>query len=140
MRFLDRLQPAGLLALRLVLGAIMVAHGYPKVFGGLQEHAHLVASLGLPGWLGYVSAFAQFGGGLFLVFGVLTRYAALAVLANTVAAIWKMGWKNGFVGPDNYQFPLALAAMAFVFVCFGGGPVALDRWLFRPGGPPRPKS
>lgn len=140
MRFFDRLQPAALLALRLVLGAIMVVHGYPKVFGGLHEHVHLIASFGLPGWLGYVSAFAQFGGGLFLFFGVLTRYAALALLANTAGAIWKMGWKNGFIGENNYQFALALAAMALVFVCFGGGPVSLDRWLFRSGGPSRAKS
>jgi putative oxidoreductase len=139
LRFFDRLQPVALLALRLVLGAIMVAHGYPKVFGGLQEHVHLVASLGLPGWLGYLSAFAEFGGGIFLVFGILTRWAALAVLINMVVAIWKMGWKNGFIGANNYQMALALAAMALVFVCFGGGPASLDRWLFRAGGPPRPK-
>lgn len=135
MRFFDRLQPLAMLALRVTLGAIMIAHGYPKVFGGLQAHAHTVASLGLPFWLGYVSAFVEFVGGVLLVAGILTRYAAGAVLINMIVAVWKVHWKNGFMGQGNYQFPLALAVMAFVFVCFGGGPFALDRWLFRPGRP-----
>jgi len=31
-------------------------------------------------------------------------------------------FKNGLMGPGGYEFPLALAAMAFALVCFGGGP------------------
>jgi uncharacterized membrane protein YphA (DoxX/SURF4 family) len=51
LRFLDRLQPLALLVLRVVLGVIMIGHGYPKVFGGLSEHVHHVSNIGLPGWL-----------------------------------------------------------------------------------------
>ena len=54
LKFLDRLHPLGLLILRVSLGAIMIAHGYHKVFGGLHKHASFVASLGIPAWLGYV--------------------------------------------------------------------------------------
>jgi putative oxidoreductase len=139
MRYLDRLQPFGLLIARLVLGVIMTAHGYPKVFGGLRQFATTVSGFGWPGWMGYLGAFAEFLGGLFLIFGILTRYAAFATLGVMVVAIWKVHWKNGFVGQGNYQFPLALAAMSLLFVFFGGGPFALDCWLFRPGGPPKGK-
>ena len=52
LRYLDRLQPLALLLMRLALGAIMVAHGYHKVFGGLHHHAQIVASLGLPALVG----------------------------------------------------------------------------------------
>lgn len=140
MRYLERLQPFGLLVARVVLGAIMTAHGYPKVFGGLQQFAGAVSGLGWPGWLGYVAAFAEFLGGLFLIFGILTRFAALGTLGVMVVAIWKVHWKNGFVGQGNYQFPLMLAAVALVFIFFGGGPFSLDRWLFRAGGPPKGKA
>jgi len=138
-RYLDRLQPLALLAARLVLGAIMTAHGYPKVFGGLQQFGQTAVNLGFPAWLGYVAAFAEFLGGLFLIFGILTRYAALATLGVMAVAIWKVHWKHGFVGGGNYQFPLALAALSLLFIAFGGGPASLDRWLFRPGGPPKNK-
>ena len=33
MRFLDKLQPLGLVAMRMALGAVMIVHGYPKVTG-----------------------------------------------------------------------------------------------------------
>jgi putative oxidoreductase len=126
LRYLDRLQPLGLLALRLVLGVIMIAHGYPKVFGGLSEHVHHVSNLGLPGWLAYLSAGAEFFGGILVIAGLFTRCAALAILINMAVAIWKVHWKNGLLGQGGYQFPLSLTAIAFALIFFGGGPIALD--------------
>ena len=126
MRYLDRLQPLALLALRVVLGAIMIAHGYSKVFGGLSEHVHHVSNLGLPGWLAYLSAAAEFFGGILVIAGLFTRLAALAILINMSVAIWKVHWKNGLLGQGGYQFPLALAAIAFALIFFGAGSIALD--------------
>ena len=56
MRYLDRLQPLALVGMRLALGAVMVGHGYHKVFGGLQHHAQFVSSLGLPAGAAYLSS------------------------------------------------------------------------------------
>ncbi len=136
MVYLDRLQPLALLVMRLALGAIMVAHGYHKVFGGLHHHAQMVASLGLPAWLGYVSAFVEFFGGLLILVGFFTRVAAFAVVIDLFVAIWKVHLHNGLIGsPDRpgYEFALAAATLAFALVLFGGGPIALDHVL-RGGG------
>ena len=136
MRYLDRLQPLALLLMRLALGVIMVAHGYRNVFGHLRDHVHLVAGLGLPAWLGYVSSFSEFLGGLLLLAGLFTRLAAFAVCVDLAVAIWKFHWHNGLLGsPDRpgYEFPLAAAALAFALIFFGGGPIALDHVL-RGGG------
>ena len=140
MRFLDRLQPLALLILRLALGVIMVAHGYPKVFGGLHHHAQFVASLGMPAWLGYVSAFAEFLGGVLVILGFLTRPAALAICMDMAVAIGKVHWKNGLVGANRggYEFPLALAVIAFALIFYGAGPIAIDH-MFRSGGGFPPK-
>jgi uncharacterized membrane protein YphA (DoxX/SURF4 family) len=46
-----------------------------------------------------------------------------------LVAIFGEHFKNGFLGQGNYQFPLALAAMAFALIFFGGGPIAID-WLW----------
>ena len=66
LRYLDRLQPLALLVMRLSLGAIMTAHGYQNVFRHLHDHVHMVASLGMPAWLGYVSSFTELLGGLLI--------------------------------------------------------------------------
>ena len=126
MRYLDRLQPLALLALRLVLGVVMIAHGRPKVFGGMHHHVSMVSSIGLPGWWAYLSAAAEFGGGILLVLGLFTRVAGLAVLIDMAVAIWKVHWKNGLLGQGGYEFPLALAAIAFALIFLGAGPISLD--------------
>ena len=133
MRYLDRLQPLALVVVRLALGVIMVSHGYQKVFGGLHHHAQFVASLGFPAWLGYVSAFAEFLGGILVLAGFFTRAAAFALLVDLIVAIWKVHWHNGLTGDHGYEFPLAAAALAFVLIFFGGGAIAFDHVL-RGGG------
>jgi putative oxidoreductase len=133
LRYVDRLQPVALLVLRVVLGAIMIGHGYHKVFGGgLLEHWHRVQSLGLPGFLAIPSAFTEFFGGILVVLGLFTRLAAAAILIDMAVAIWKVHWKNGLLAQHGYEFPLALAAIAFLLICYGPGPVALE--IIRKGG------
>jgi putative oxidoreductase len=135
-RYLDRLQPLALLVMRLTLGGIMVAHGYHKVFGGLQQFAHMVGGMGLPVWLGYLAAFTELLGGLLLLVGFFTRPAAVAVCIELSVAIWKVHFHNGLLGSADrpgYEFPLAAASLAFALIFFGAGPIALDHVL-RGGG------
>ena len=122
MDFLNRMQPLALLVMRIVLGAIMIAHGYHKVWGGFHHHMDMVGSLGLPRWLAYLSAGTEFVGGIGIVLGLLTRFFALAFGIEMGLAIWKVHFKNGLMGAGGYEFPLALATLALALVCFGGGP------------------
>lgn len=133
MRYLDRLQPLALLVMRLALGAVMVAHGYQNLFRHLHDHVRLVASLGLPAWLGYVSSFAEFAGGLLVLIGLFTRAAAFALCIDLIVAIWKVNLHNGLIGDRGYEFPLALATLAFALIFLGGGPIAMDH-VFHGGG------
>jgi putative oxidoreductase len=126
--FLDRVQPLGFFVLRVVLGIIMVVHGYHKVFGGLHHHAQFVAGLGMPAWLGYVSSFTEFLGGIALIAGVLTRFAALAVCIDMCVAIAKVHWHNGLTGQGGFEFPLSLAAISFALIFTGAGAISVD-WL-----------
>jgi putative oxidoreductase len=127
LRYLDRLQPLALLILRIVLGAIMIGHGYHKVFGGgFMEHWHNVQKLGLPGFLAIPSALAEFFGGILVLLGLFTRFASAAILIDMLVAIWKVHWKNGLLAQHGYEFPLALAAIALTLLCYGPGPLALE--------------
>ena len=126
MRQLDRLQPLALLVLRLVLGTIMIAHGYSKVFGGFSHVHDMVQHLGFPGWMAYLLAGTEFFGGILMIAGLLTRFVAVAMLIDMSVAIWKIHWHNGLKGPGGFEFPMSVAAIAFALIFFGAGPIALD--------------
>jgi putative oxidoreductase len=126
---LGRLQPLALLVLRLVLGTIMIAHGYAKVFGSFLGIEQMVSDLGFPSWLAYPLAGTELGGGILMIAGVFTRFVSFAMLIDMRVAIWKIHWPNGLRGNGGYEFPLALAAIAFALIFLGAGPMALDRFL-----------
>jgi putative oxidoreductase len=133
LRYLDRLQPLALVGMRLALGAVMVGHGYHKVFGGLHHHAQFVSGLGLPAWSAYLSSLTEFFGGIMILAGLFTRLAAFAMCIDLGVAIWKVHWPHGLMGEGGFEFPLALATIAFALIFFGGGPIALDH-ILRGGG------
>ena len=133
MSYLDRLQPLALLVTRIVVGFIMVAHGYQNLFRHLHDHVRMVTSLGLPAWLGYVSSITEFCGGTLLLAGLFTRVAALAICIDLIVAIWKVHWHNGLTGDHGFEFPLAAATLAFVLIFFGAGPISFDH-ILRGGG------
>jgi putative oxidoreductase len=124
--FLNRLQPLALLVMRLVLGSILIAHGYHKVFGGFHHHMDMVGSLGLPRPLAYLSAGTEFFGGIGIVLGLFTRFFSLAFVIEMCVAIWKVHFKNGLTGPGGYEFPMSVATIAFALMCFGAGPWGLN--------------
>ncbi|MFZ3213180.1 MAG: DoxX family protein [Terriglobales bacterium] len=142
MKFLDRLHPLAVLALRLALGAIMIAHGAQKLFGSMPRFMGMLNSMGIPGWMGYLTVAAEFGGGILLVVGLLTRLAALSIVIDMAVAIDKVHLRNGLVsggGKVGYEFPLACAAIAFALIFLGAGPISLDGAFFRGGGGPARK-
>ena len=129
-RILENMQPFALLVLRAVLGLVMAAYGWQKVNGGMNEFKGFLVTIGIPGWMGYVSAYAELVGGLLLIAGLLTRFAAFAIFINMVVAVVKVTFKNGLVGAQGYGFSLSLAAMAFALIFHGAGSISLDSAAF----------
>lgn len=136
--FLNRLQPFAQLVMRLTLGAILIAHGYGKVFKAFHHHMDMVASLGLPAWMAYLSAGTEFFGGIAIMLGLFTRFFSLAVLIEMSVVIWKVHFKNGLTGPGGFEFPMAVGTIALALLCFGGGPWGFS--LPRLGGASRGKN
>lgn len=129
MSFLDRLQPLALLFLRLALGTVMIAHGWQKIAGHMHGIMGILGHLGIPPWMGYLVVAAEFGGGILIVLGLLTRFAAFAILIDMLVAIFKVHLHNGlFVNKNGFEFPMACAAIAFSLIFFGAGPISFD-WL-----------
>ena len=135
-RWFDEMQPWGALLLRLVLGAAMVFHGYGKVIpahglhasplSAMDQYSRYVASLGIPPWLGYVSALTEFLGGILLILGLLVRPAAFMIAINMLVALFAVNLHKGYSGSE---YTLALIAIAFMLLFYGAGALAIDRRL-----------
>ncbi|HBN6199951.1 DoxX family protein [Vibrio parahaemolyticus] len=118
------------LALRIPIGIIFMAHGAQKLFGwfggyGLEGTGQWMASIGLgPGVLmAFLAGSAEFFGGLFILLGLLTRPAAVALSFTMVVAIFSVHFENG------YEFGLALLAASVSLAFSGAGKAALDNFL-----------
>jgi putative oxidoreductase len=134
-KILNLLQPVGLLVLRIALGVIFLAHGYPKLAhlrGGAQMQGFFVEH-GLPGYFVYVAGVIEtFGGGLVLL-GLFTRIAALLLAMEMSVAIWKVHSVHGYLAVHDYEFPLTLATACFALATVGAGLISVDQFLFEGG-------
>ena len=124
----------GALFLRVPVGIILTAHGAQKLFGwfggyGLEGTGQWMASIGLePGFLmALLAGAAEFFGGLALIFGLLTRPAALVSAFTMVVAIFSVHASNGlFMANNGYEFALSLLAATAALTALGGGRLSLD--------------
>lgn len=128
--------------LRVVLGIVLFAHGAQKLFGWFGGYgfagsiASFTGALGLPPLLAYLAMVAEFFGGLGLIFGLLTRVAALAIAVNMLVAIamvhrhfgFFMNW-SGEQRVEGYEYHLLVLAMAAFLVIRGAGAASIDRKL-----------
>ncbi len=137
MKFLNTLQPVGLLVLRVALGLIFFSHGYPKLaYSGAGMQSFFVQH-GLPGYFVYISGVLEVFGAILLVLGLFTRAVALLLAVEMAVAIWKVHSTGSYLAVHNYEFPLAVLAGNFALATVGAGSFSLDRPLFEGGGKSR---
>ena len=126
------------LTLRIVLGLIFIAHGAEKLFKhkpkGVSDYFQ---SLGIPApmFFAYVVTCTEFLGGMFLLAGLLTRWAAAALSIEMLVALVTVRFKTGLISRTTpggsvggYELEFALSAMAFVLVILGAGKFSVD-WI-----------
>jgi putative oxidoreductase len=79
--------------------------------------------VGLPALATHLTIVVEAVGGLMLVAGYRTRYAALAVLPVLLGATW-VHWKNGWLFTNaggGWEYPLFLAAATVAQALIGDG-------------------
>ena len=125
----------GLLILRLVTGAAFIFHGWPKI-----QHAFswMGPDAFAPSWLQGLAAFAEFGGGIALVIGLLTAIASLGIMCNMIVAISTVHVPHGdpFVsmkGGRSWELAAVYLAIVILLILFGPGKYSLDKVVFGKG-------
>lgn len=130
--FVKICQDAGLLIARIAFGGVLLLHGWQRwrTIGDqvayLQQH-----NVPQPDLLAWGATILEALGGVLMIFGVLTPFVAAAFLIEFVIVIVWLKWPNGPVLENGgYEYSVALAALAIVFLVFGAGRAAVDS-LFR---------
>lgn len=121
----------GLLVLRVCAGVAMAAHGYQKFFKGgkIAGTAGWFDSMGMrPGKLNaYLAAATEVGAGALFAVGLLTPFAAMAMVALMFVAGYTVHWKNGFMSVnDGIELNFIYAILAVGVATVGAGEYSLD--------------
>jgi putative oxidoreductase len=134
----------GLLLIRCIVGFVMFYHGSQKLFGwfegpGIDAFAGMVGQMGLlpanwniqPKWLAYAAAVSEFGGGILLMLGFATRFAAVFIAATMAVAVITQHSHAFALSAGGMEYALTLMIVAIGLVFTGPGVFAVDRFFVR---------
>lgn len=134
--FIDKFRDLGLFILRLGLGlTFTIIHGYPKIAGGAEGWKKLgeaMKYLGItfyPEFWGFMSAFAEFFGGIILLTGLFFRPGMLLLIINMLVAFISMYGRTGAVSQSVIPLEILIVVIALFFT--GPGKYSLDEKLFK---------
>jgi putative oxidoreductase len=136
----------GTAVLRVTIGVVFVIHGAHILFGvwggpgvgagGLSAASARFDVAGLsPGYaIAVLAGVIQLGAGLLLTVGLLTRWAAAALLLYVLVIAWAMhlpwgfflNWTSAPGRGQGLEYSLVLAAALVCLMTGGGGPLSLE--------------
>jgi putative oxidoreductase len=112
---------------------MFIIHGAPKLFGGAETWIKLGGAMGnfgitfFPAFWGFMAAFSEFFGGIFLILGFLYRpFCLLLTITMIVAATHHLARGDGIRGASH---ALESAILFFSLLFIGPGKYSLDQYL-----------
>ena len=124
----------GITVLRVVVGVVFLVHGGQKLFVfGLGGVAGFMGQAGFPAPMlaAVVLTAVESLGGLALLLGLFTRWAAIPLAIVMLVAILAVHLKAGFFLPDGYEFALTLLGANVALALLGSGEASVDGVLER---------
>lgn len=123
---------AGLLVLRLGLGALLLFHGVYKVTHGVAWIAGPLSGAGLPAWLQYGVYIGEVLAPVLVILGLWTRPAALAIAIDMFMAIFlarrgDIAKINPMGGGWAIELELLYLVAALTLALAGGGRYGLGK-------------
>ncbi|HHB1426479.1 TPA: DoxX family protein [Serratia odorifera] len=127
---MKKLEDAGLLVARILMPILFIVAGYGKMgdaYAGTQQY---MQAMGVPGFLLPLTILLEFGGGLAILFGFLTRSTALFTAGFTIltALLFHTNFAEG-VNQLMFMKNLTIAGGYIVLAVAGPGAFSIDRLL-----------
>ena len=126
----DRSTDLAATLLRVVNGGLFLFHGLVKVFVfTIPGTVGYFESIGLPGFLAYLTIAAELLGGLVLIAGFKTRLVAAALVPVLLGAAFFGHGSAGFFFSNaggGWEYPVFWAIVMVVQSLLGSGAYALD--------------
>lgn len=126
---MKKLEDTGFLVARILMPILFIVAGWGKITGyaGTQQY---MEAMGVPGFFLPLTILLEFGGGLAILFGFLTRFTALftAVFTLLTAFIFHSNFGEG---PNSIMFMknLSIAGGYLLLGLVGPGAYSIDRLL-----------
>lgn len=128
---LSKYTNAGLLLMRIGVGAMMVVHGFPKLTGGPEKWISVgsaMEKLGVHGYhqaWGLAAALTECLGGLLLILGLAFRPACFLLLFTMFVAAFSHFSKGDDLAKASHAIELAFVFLGLFFI--GPGSYSMDK-------------
>jgi putative oxidoreductase len=127
----------GLLAVRVVIGLVMAAHGAQKLLGwfggyGLSKTGEFFDALGFqPGrTFAAMASITEMTSGLLVALGLLGPVGPALMISVMIVAAFTVHWQHGLFATNNgIEVPMLYATVALGLALVGYGPFSVDAWL-----------
>lgn len=130
---LNRYRHIGLFLLRVGMGLIFIVHGVSKLAGGtevLTQVGSVVSNIGIDSghaFFGFLAGTFEAVGGLLLVLGLFTRFAAIAITLVLLGAFVLHATNEDPVAVWLHPLKAFVVMVALFFT--GPGRYSLDAWM-----------
>lgn len=128
----DKMRDLAPLVLRVAVGLVFTMHGWQKLQGGVPFVAGFLTQLGFPApeLFAVLLIAAELGGGILLILGLYTHWAAKVIAFVALVAFATVHMKNGFfLSTGGFEFIMVLFAAALSIMITGPGKWSLDKKL-----------
>ena len=128
----DALEPLAYPLIRFIAGAMMIPHGYAKVFGGIEGTTKFFSSVGLEPALilAWYVGLLELVGGICVALGLLTRFMSAQLIGLLAVATFYIHLPSGFIWvKGGFEYPLFWMVVMVAITIKGGEKLSLDNLM-----------